>query len=50
MSAAGSGASRLATAFTIPAGCAGQTLRLVAESGEIASTVALQVSSLELTR
>ena len=50
MSAAGSGFTRLATAFTVPGGCTGQTLRLVAESGEIASTVTLQVQTLELSR
>ena len=50
MSGAGASGTRLATAFTVPGGCPGQLLRLSAESGEIASTVTLQVSGLELSR
>jgi tetratricopeptide (TPR) repeat protein len=50
MSPATPGGTRVTSAFTVPGGCAGQNLFLIAEPGEIASTVTLQVSGLELRR
>jgi len=48
---AGSQYTKLASRFTVPAsGCGGQKLALVAEAGEVASTINLEVTGLELAQ
>jgi hypothetical protein len=42
---------RLSTAFTVPAsGCNGQKLSLVAEAGDVATVVNMQIQDMELVR
>jgi hypothetical protein len=51
LSGAGPADRRFAAAFTIPAtGCGSQALRLVAEPGDVATVVNLQVSGLEIAQ
>lgn len=48
---AGSADRRFASPFTVPAtGCASQSLRLIAEPGDVAAVVNLQVSAMEIAR
>jgi hypothetical protein len=48
---AGSQYTKLASRFAVPAsGCTGQRLALVAEAGEVASTINLEVTGLELAQ
>ena len=48
MSRAGAADRRFAADFTVPAGCGSQELRLVAEPGDVAAVVNLQVSGMEI--
>jgi Tetratricopeptide repeat len=51
LSRAGPAERRFAAAFTVPAtGCASQSLRLRAEPGDVAASVNLEVSSLEIVQ
>lgn len=51
LSRAGPAERRFAAAFTVPAaGCASQSLRLRAEPGDVAATVNLEVSGLEIAQ
>jgi hypothetical protein len=51
LSRAGPADRRFAAAFTVPAtGCASQYLRLFAEPGDVAASVNMEVSGVEISR
>jgi hypothetical protein len=39
---------RFNTAFTVPSGCSGQSLTLIAEPGDVAAVVNLEIAQMEI--
>jgi tetratricopeptide (TPR) repeat protein len=50
MSRAAADNRRFSAAFTVPSGCPGQSLALVAEPGDVAAVVNLEIASMEIGR
>jgi hypothetical protein len=50
MGQAGADNRRFSTAFTVPASCVGQSLSLIAEPGDVASVVNLEIERMEIGR
>jgi tetratricopeptide (TPR) repeat protein len=50
MSGAGAGNRRFSATFTVPSGCPGQSLNLIAEPGDVAAVVNLEIANMEIGR